>query len=109
LVQVRFRGGATRTRQVVVPKPASELFTHEQNTFTLKELAEKLGVSHNTAYIWAKKVILDAELHPARKLYLGTLKPDILRERLTSEYKAGGARPILTTDAAGFSAPPKAR
>jgi len=42
-------------------------------------------VSLNTAFVWAKKGILEAKLHPARKFYLCTLDPDTLRQRLTSE------------------------
>jgi hypothetical protein len=58
---------------------------HAQNLFTVKEIARKLDVSPGKAFVWAKKGILEAKLHPARKFYLCTLEPDTLRQRLTTE------------------------
>jgi len=58
---------------------------HAQKLLTINEIARKLDVSLNTAFVWAKKGILEAKLHPARKFYLCTLDPDTLRQRLTSE------------------------
>ena len=68
---------------------------HKQNNYTIKEMAQKLRLSYNTVYLWVKNRILDAELHPARRLYLCKLEPDILRERLTSEYQSGRMTPQL--------------
>ena len=62
---------------------------HAQNLLTINEIARKLDVSLNTAFVWAKKGILEAKLHPAKKLYLCTLDPDTLRQRLTSEREEG--------------------
>ena len=148
MVQVRFRGGATKTLRVPSPKPATELFRtsrdiidridtllntyhdsrvanilnaeghqtprgkefksatighirrtyglksfydrfHEQKKYTIKEIAEKLCVSYNTVYLWVKNKIIKASLHPGRKVYLCELNPENLKQRLTSEYRAG--------------------
>ena len=62
---------------------------HAQNLLTINEIARKLDVSPGSAFVWAKKGILDAKLHPAKKLYLCTLDPDILRQRLTNEREGG--------------------
>jgi DNA invertase Pin-like site-specific DNA recombinase len=62
---------------------------HAQNLLTINEIARKLDVSLNTAFVWAKKGILEAKLHPAKKLYLCTLDPDTLRQRLASEREEG--------------------
>jgi DNA invertase Pin-like site-specific DNA recombinase len=62
---------------------------HAQKLLTINEIARKLDVSLNTAFVWAKKGILEAKLHPAKKFYLCTLNPDILRQRLTSEREGG--------------------
>jgi DNA invertase Pin-like site-specific DNA recombinase len=68
---------------------------HGQNNYTIKEVAQKLRLSYNTVYLWVKNRILDAEMHPARKLYLCKLEPDILRQRLTREYQSGRMTPQL--------------
>jgi DNA invertase Pin-like site-specific DNA recombinase len=62
----------------------------QKNNHTIREMAQKLGVSYNTVYVWARKGILDAQLHPARNLYLCKFNPEILKERLTTEYRADG-------------------
>jgi len=148
LVQVRFRGGATKTFGVPAPKPATELFTtsreiinridtllntyhdsrvadvlnaegyrtprgkefrnatvgyirrtyglksfydrfHEQRKYTIKEIAKKLGVSYNTVYLWVKNKTIKAYLQTGRRFYICELNPEYLKERLTSEYRAG--------------------
>jgi len=148
LVQVRFKGGATKALQVPAPKPATELFVtsrktidridtllnschdsavaralnaegyrtphgkvfrnatvgyirrryglrsfydrvREQKNYTIKEIAKILSVSYNTAYLWVKNKIIKASLHPGRKVYLCALNPENLKQRLTSEYRAG--------------------
>jgi DNA invertase Pin-like site-specific DNA recombinase len=62
---------------------------HAQNLFTVNEIARKLDVSPGKAFAWAKKGILDAKLHPAKKLYLCALEPAIFRQRLKSEREQG--------------------
>jgi DNA invertase Pin-like site-specific DNA recombinase len=148
LVQVRFKGGATKTLGVLAPKPATELFRtsreiidridtllntyhdsrvadvlnsegyrtprgkefrnatvgyirrtyglksfydrfHEQKKYTIKEIAKKLGVSYNTVYLWVKNETIKTWLHTERKFYICELNPENLKERLTSEYRAG--------------------
>jgi DNA invertase Pin-like site-specific DNA recombinase len=62
---------------------------HAQKLFTVKEIARKLDVSPGKAFVWAKQGILDAKLHPARKFYLCTLEPAIVRQRLKREREEG--------------------
>jgi len=68
---------------------------HEQNLLTVNEIAQKLDVSLNTAFVWAKKGILDAKLHPSKRFYLCTLDPDTFRQRLTSEREGGRMTRLL--------------
>ncbi len=150
IVQVRFRGGATKTLKVSSPIPATELFRtsrdiidridtllniyhdsrvanilnseghqtphgkefksttighirrtyglksfydrfHEQKKYTIKEIAEKLCVSYNTVYLWVKNKIIKAHLHTVRNIYICEINPEYLKEKLTSEYRAGRA------------------
>jgi hypothetical protein len=62
---------------------------HAQNLFTVKEIAQKLDVSPGKAFVWAKQGILDAKLHLARKFYLCTLEPAIVRQRFKREREEG--------------------
>lgn len=62
---------------------------HEQNNYTIKEIAKRLGVSYNTVYVWVKKNILEAELHTGRRFYICELNPENLIQSLTKEYRAG--------------------
>jgi hypothetical protein len=62
---------------------------HAQNLLTINEIARKLDVSPGSVFVWAKKGILEAKLHPAKKFYLCTLDPDTLRQGLTSEREGG--------------------
>jgi len=62
---------------------------HEQKKYAIKEIAEKLGVSYNTVYLWVKNKTINAYLHTGRRFYICELNPENLKERLTSEYRAG--------------------
>ncbi len=62
---------------------------HAKKLFTVNEIARKLDVSPGKAFVWAKQGVLDAKLHPAKKLYLCTLQPATLRQRLRSEREEG--------------------
>ena len=62
---------------------------HEQKKYTINEIAKKLGVSYNTVYLWVKNKIVKAHLHTGKKFYICDLNPENLKQRLTSEYRAG--------------------
>ena len=62
---------------------------HDRGQYTINEVAEQLGISHNTVYLWVRNDIIEARLHPERKLYMCTVNPKRLEEKLTAEYQAG--------------------
>ena len=62
---------------------------HDRGQFTANEVAKRLGISHNTVYLWVKNDIIEASLHPERKFYMCTVNPKRLQKKLTGEYHAG--------------------